>query len=79
MGGFADYLLVIQPVSYYHTFCRVSINTKTVIIIRSLPRMGLLRSHGRRTDETENVKHSKTDDRSEYGDADGYYESVDVS
>lgn len=41
--------------------------------------MGLLRaSHGRRSDEPEDVKHSTTDDRSEYGDADGYYECVDV-
>ena len=41
---------------------------------------GLLRvSHDRLSDETEDVKHSTTDDRSEYGEADGYYESVDVS
>jgi hypothetical protein len=32
-----------------------------------------------RSDETEDVKHSATDDRCEYGDADGYYERVDVS
>ena len=55
-----------------------------MIIIRSsanlYPAGGLLRvSHDRRSDETEDVKYSTTDDRCEYGDADGYYESVNVS
>ncbi len=39
--------------------------------------MGLLRvSHDRRSNETKDVKHSATDDRSEYREADGYYDSV---